>query len=159
LPNTKGIPNIEFLFNLPESFANPKKIPTLYIIDDLMHDSLNDNRVSGLFTKDSHHSNISVILISQNVFYQSRFSRTISLNAKYIVCFRNLRDRSQFRHLASQVYPENPAALTKVYREATSKPFTYLLLDFAQETNDLLRFRTNIFPDEINEVYVPPNKQ
>jgi hypothetical protein len=49
LPNTKGTPNIEFLFNLPESFANPKKIPTLYIIDDLMHDSLNDNRVSEIF--------------------------------------------------------------------------------------------------------------
>lgn len=157
MPNTNGISNIQFLWNLPKSFANPDMSPILYIIDDLMADSFNDNRVSELFTKDSHHSNISVILISQNIFHQSRFSRTISLNAKYIVCFRNIRDRSQFRHLAAQVYPENSAALSDVYREVTAKPFSYLLLDFAQETDDCLRFRTNIFPGENNEIFVPPN--
>jgi hypothetical protein len=28
----------------------------------------------------------------------------------------------------------------------------YMILDFAQDTNDLLRFRTNVFPDEYSPV-------
>jgi hypothetical protein len=34
------------------------------------------------------------------------------------------------------------------YRDATIKPHGYLVLDFAQDTDDRLRFRTNVFPDD-----------
>jgi len=43
--------------------------------------------VCDLFTKGRHHRNISVILITKNLFHQGRFSRDISLNAKYLVVF------------------------------------------------------------------------
>jgi hypothetical protein len=151
-PNEE-LKGVEFQYKVP-TFENPRKIPTLYIIDDLMHDCYNKG-VSELFTRGSHHSNISVILITQNVFYQSPQSRNISLNAKYITVFKNPRDRSQFRYLASQVYPENSGELLRVYKEVTSKPFTYLVLDLSQETDDRLRFRTDIFPGEITSVFTP----
>jgi hypothetical protein len=35
-----------------------------------------------------------------------------------------------------------------MYREATQNPHGYMILDFAQDTDDRLRFRTNIFPVE-----------
>ncbi|KAG8236943.1 hypothetical protein J437_LFUL016705 [Ladona fulva] len=69
---------------------------------------------------------------------------------------RNERTASgsgKFGHLARQVYPEKPSELLRVYKEATSKAFGYLLLDNAQETSDCVRFQTNIFPDEITVVY------
>ena len=80
----------------------------------------------------------------------------ISLNAQYIVIFRNLRDRAQIRHLARQVYPENPRFLEEAYWDATSQPYGYLLLDLKQDTPDNCHFRTCIFSeDEYQYVYVP----
>jgi len=34
-------------------------------------------------------------------------------------------------------------------------PHTYLLLDLTQSNNDLLRFRSKIFPGETTEVFAP----
>ena len=34
-------------------------------------------------------------------------------------------------------------------------PHTYLFLDLTQSINDLLRFRTKIFPGESTEVFAP----
>ena len=48
--------------------------------------------------------------------------------------------------LARQLYPENSTILYKAYLNATQRPYGYLILDLSQDSNDLLRFRTNIFP-------------
>jgi hypothetical protein len=54
------------------------------------------------------------------------------------------------------VHPENSDSLYRAYIDATDKPHGYLILDFAQDTNDLLRYRTNVFPEEDPPViYVP----
>jgi len=110
-------------------------------------------RLCDLFTKGSHHRNISVILITQNLFYQGRFCRDISLNAKYSVALKNVRDKSQFLYLARQVHPEDSNSLYKSYLDATERPHGYLILDFAQDTEDRLRYRTNVFPDEYPPTY------
>ena len=83
-----GIPNME-------DFDG--SAPNLIIVDDLMRES--DDRVVDLFTKGCHHRNISVFFITQNLFHQGRGQRDISLNAHYIVCFKNPRDRMQITHL------------------------------------------------------------
>ena len=100
-----------------------------------------------LFTKGSNHRNISVILITQNLFHQGKFCRDISLNAKYIV-LKNVRDRGQFSHLARQVLPHASKGLSDAYLNATEEPHGYLVLDLSQDTDDRLRFRTCIFPKE-----------
>ena len=51
-------------------------------------------------------------------------------------------------HLARQFYPEYCSSLYKAYLPATKRPHGYFFRDLAQYTNDLLRFRTNVFPDE-----------
>jgi len=51
-------------------------------------------------------------------------------------------------YLASQVYPEDSLDLYNAYLDATQEPYGYLLLDLTQNTNDGLRFRTHIFPDQ-----------
>ena len=69
----------------------------------------------------------------------------ISLNSKYIVVFKNPRDKTKIVHLARQVYPENISSSHKTYLEACKNPHSYLFLDLTQSINDLLRFRTKIF--------------
>ena len=111
-----------------------------------------------LFTKGSHHRNVSVILV--NLFHQGPKCRDISLNAKYVVALKNVRDRNQFSFLARPAYPENSCSLYRAYLDATSRPHGYLILDFSQDRDDRVRFRTNVFPDERPAViYAPVNDE
>jgi hypothetical protein len=147
--------NVSFFEGIP-SFDNPDNIPTLFVLDDLMSTAYS-KKVSDLFTKGSHHRNISLILITQNFFHKGTDSRDISLNSKYISLFKNPRDKSQIVFLGRQVYPENTSSFHKAFLDATKEPNSYFFLDLTQNINDLLRFRTKIFPGEITEVYAPVN--
>jgi len=50
--------------------------------------------------------------------------------------------------LANQVYPEDSLGLYNAYLDATQRPHGNPIIDFTQDTDDGLRFRTNIFPEE-----------
>jgi len=145
--------SVEFHEGLPDLERFDGKQRTLLILDDLMHET--DDRVSQIFTRVSHHKNLSVLYLSQNLFYGSKQNRTISLNAHYLVLFKNARDATQISHLASQMYPGKSKYMIESYRDATSKPFTYLLIDLKPDTDDKLRLRSSIFPGEITYVYLP----
>ena len=114
-----------------------------------------DQRISSLFTKGSHHRNISVIYIVQNLFDQHKLHRTISLNAHYLVVFKNPRDGSQITHLAKQMYPGKTHYMRHAFELATTRSHGYLLVDLKQTTPERLRLRSHIFPGEKHEVYVP----
>jgi len=116
------------------------------ILDDLLNEACTKD-VCDIFTKVSHHSNISVVLITQILYHQGRYCRDISLSAMYIVVLKNLRDKNQFYHLARRVYPEDSDGLFQAYLNAIETPHGYLLLDLFHDA-DSLRFRTCISPDE-----------
>ena len=48
-----------------------------------------NKRIVNLFTSGSHHRNLSMIYIMQNLFHQGKGSRTISLNGHYLVLLKN----------------------------------------------------------------------
>ena len=146
--------DVTFVQGLPDKeILGRKNQNVLLIIDDLMRE-VNENIVD-LFTKGSHHQNISVILLVQNIFDKNKFSRTISLNSQYIVFFKNPRDMSQVVHLAKQMFPRNVQHMQLAYKEATTRPHGYLLIDLKQSTPDRIRLRSNIFESEgVQEVYV-----
>jgi ABC-type dipeptide/oligopeptide/nickel transport system ATPase subunit len=106
---------------LPTSISNPQGRPSLIIFDDLLNE-VYSTQVCDLFTKGSHHRNISVILISQNLFNEAKHCRDICLNAKYLVLLKNVRDKNYFAHLERQVHPQNSASLYDTFLEATEKP-------------------------------------
>ena len=124
----------------------------LVILDDLMSEA--DDRVTKLFTKGSHHRNISVMFIVQNVFGKNKEQRTISLNSHYLAIFKHPRDASQVTHLAKQMYPWKLRYVQESYKDATSPPRGYLLIDLRQDTPDHLRLRTSIFPSQHQVVYL-----
>jgi hypothetical protein len=101
--------NVQIHEGLPENFENTKGLPCLFILDDLLNE-VYSRAVCDLFTKGSHHRNLSV-LITENFFHQVPHCRDISLNAKYLVALKNVRDRNQFAYLARQVLPEASASL------------------------------------------------
>jgi len=140
----RGLPNLE-------DFDGSE--PVLLIIDDLMNET--DESVANLFTKGSHHRNVSVAFLVQNLFHKNKHIRTISLNAHYMVLFKNPRDASQFASLARQMYPNKSAFAVEAYKDVTRMPYSYLFVDLRPEQDEDLHLRTNIFPGETRYVYVP----
>lgn len=128
VPKNMTFENIEFLNNIPENINNENNDNILVVLDDLMLETYN-KQVCELFTKGSHHKNLSIILLIQNIFHQGKYCRDISLNAKYLVLFKNPRDKSQITPLARQIFPEKTREFVRVYNEVTSRPHGYIVLD------------------------------
>ncbi|GFX01607.1 uncharacterized protein TNCV_3971071 [Trichonephila clavipes] len=143
--------NIKFIAGLPTEDENLQ----LLIIDDLMNSLTND--IVQMFTVGSHHKNFSIILITQNLFPRIRVARDISLNAHYIILFRNNRDRSQIACFGRQVFPDRSKFFMDAYKKATAEKYQYLLVDCFPTTYEELRLRQSLFPDQrgLNWVYVP----
>ena len=120
----------------------------LIVFDDQMIDASKDKRIVNLFTRGSHHRNLSVIYIVQNLFHQGKGSRSISLNSHYLVLFKNPRDKLQILTLAKQMYPGQTDFFLNQYEEAVKRPFGYLLIDLKTATQDNCRLRTNVLPSE-----------
>ncbi|KAJ8027016.1 hypothetical protein HOLleu_32028 [Holothuria leucospilota] len=99
LPSLKSALSVEGLPTNLEEYLDPS-YKTLIILDDIMTSHGNDKRITDLFSKGSHHRNISVIYILQNFFYGAKETRNITLNAHYIILFRNPRDKSKVSSLA-----------------------------------------------------------
>lgn len=144
--------NIQFFEGLPDEKLLDPKDRNLVVIDDLLAET--DSRVTKIFTKGSHHKNTSVIYISQNLFDRNKENRTISLNAHYMVLFKSPRDAMQVDQLARQMYPGRSKFMREAFADATSEPYSYLLIDLKPDTPDNMRLRTKIFPGELQTVYI-----
>jgi hypothetical protein len=114
-----------------------------------MAQSGKDKRIADLFTKGSHHRNLSIIYIVQNIFHQGKEMRNISLNAHYIVLFKSPRDKQQISMLARQINPGRVQEFMRSYEDATSRPHGYLMLDLKPTIDDQQRLKTNVLPGEI----------
>ena len=157
------VPNIEFAKGIPSELENDSFFDinkrNLMVIDDQMENAGGDKRIVNPFTRGSHHRNLSVIYIVQNLFHQGKNSRSISLNSHYLVLFKNPRDKLQILTLAKQMYPGQTDFFIKRYEQAVRRPFGYLLVDLKTATQDNCRLRTNALPGEerFDNVGVPDN--
>lgn len=135
---------IRYVQGFPDSFADCDVI----VLDDLQSSAGNDSRLSDLFTRYSHHKNLSVIFVVQNLFLQSKEMRNVSLNSHYLLLLSSRRDRNQIARLASQLYPGETGHFMSAYKEALSREFGYLLVDLTPATKEEYRLRTNILPTQ-----------
>ncbi|MDI9312028.1 MAG: ATP-binding protein [Limnohabitans sp.] len=140
----------EVLINLTNGLPTENEIntikPDIIIVDDLMNELSDDSSFGNLFTKVSHHKNISIIFITQNLFHQGKQMRNIHLSSHYLVLLKNTRDLNQIDVLGRQL--KLSKEISEAYMDATSKPFGYLILDFKQTTPRTHMMRTRIFPSE-----------
>lgn len=128
----------------------------IVVIDDMMTDIMKSSKVQEVFTKISHHREVSIISLTQNLFPSGRYSKDIRLNLHYYIVLKSFTLQSQVKHLGLQVFPENKNFLTDAYKKATVKHFSYLVVILhPQWKDDITRVVTNIFPSEDLVVYVP----
>jgi hypothetical protein len=153
-PLFSEFPGVEFQEGLPDVGRFDGRYRCLLILDDLMNEA--NQNVCDLFTKLSHHRDVSVVFVTQNLFHRNRFVRTMNLNTHYLILFKNPRDANQVSVLARQMYPGMSNFVVETYKDATKNPYGYLLIDLQPETDESYRIRTNIFPDDDRQyAYVP----
>lgn len=135
---------IKFIEGIPDDeneIVSDTTIPHLLVFDDMLGDK-DEEKIKLWFTRKGHHRNSSVIYITQNMFQQTKSNRTISLNSRYMILFRNERDGLQVKTLARQMQTPH---LISAYLDATSEEHGYLLIDFQSRTKKQFRLRTDIF--------------
>jgi hypothetical protein len=160
LRNTK----ISFVKDFDENIYETldRRVRNLVVLDDQMENQgmhRNGGRaLAKFFTQGSHHRNLTIVYIVQNLFHQAKSMRTISLNSQYVVLYKNPRDKLQIESLARQMYPLQPKFLVTAFEDATSRPFGYLVVDLKPQTPDNLRLRTDIFNSQGQTVYVCNSK-
>ena len=150
----ESLPNVKLVEGLPDTnmLKNTKNISKVIVLDDMMG-SKQHSKLTDLFIKGSHHWNLSVINLVQNLFFNNL--RTSRINSSYLFLLKNPSDKLQISNLSRQLFPESKLLLVEAYKDATIKPFSYLLVDCHQTTPENFRIRTGIFPGEITTVYVP----
>lgn len=127
----------------------------ILVFDDMISEI--GKQMIACFTVYSHHLNCTVVLLIQSLFLENKAYQICSLNAHYIVLMKNRRDGASVSYLARQISPYNGKFITEAYLDATKKPYSYLLFDMRQETEDILRLRSNIFDFPIS-IYVKDNQ-
>ena len=149
------VPHLQLTGNLSQINELQPDERTLIIIDDWMSEISSNSRVSELFYRGSHHRNLSVFLLLQNLFHRGSVMRDIHLNTQYLILFKNPRDTGQIKTLARQMFPRHPKYLTEAYDDATREPFGYLIVDLKPQTQDDRRLSSKILPLETKWIYVP----
>ena len=144
----QGLPDEDVLQHL----ASPITC-NLVILDDLMECVTSSSNMENLFVKGVHHLHLSVLYINQNLYCKGKHSRTINLNTHIYVLMKNPRDVSQIQCLARQAFLGQCSFLMEAYKDATSQPYGYLVLDFSPGAEEAYRVRTRVFAREDTIIY------
>jgi len=141
---------VKFHEGIPDSEQLPRWFPRggVLVLDDLMDEGGNDKRVLDLFTKHSHHRNITVIYLCQDLFPNGKFAKTISRNAHYIIAFKNPRDQLGIRNLLLQSFPTQWQDVLDTFRKVTDRPYGYMLLDLHPASQDDQPVLSRVLKDE-----------
>ena len=156
--NEYGIPlapesvQVSYMQSLPSVDEIQSFRPHLIIVDDLMHEMASNKEMSDWFSKYSHHNNISVMFVVQNLFFKGTLMRTISLNAQYIILLKNARDRNQVAHLGRQLFPTKSKMFINVFSDATAQPYGYLVIDTTTPTPDKYSLRRRLTSEEVEHL-------
>lgn len=155
----KTLPFVEFHPGLPSAEElrrlSDDKACNLVILDDLMESVTSSRDMENLFVKGMHHLRLSILYLNQNLYCKGAHSRTINLNTHIMVLMKNPRDVSQLQCLARQAFLGKSAFLLEAYKDATSQPYGYLVLDFSPSAVEEYRVRSQVFPEEDTIVYQP----
>jgi hypothetical protein len=153
----KDISRIEFHQGLPsEQFLNEFTHDGghyVCVLDDLQNAVVASPDMERLFCITSHHKNVNVLFLVQNLYAPGKHARSVALQAHYLIAMKSLRDRAQLAHLSRQVFGKSriiPEVFDDVAKEAK---YPYLLIDLAPHSDDRFRLRSHIFPGDTMVVY------
>ena len=75
------------------------------ILDNLMEQISKSVTCQDLVTKITHHCEISLFILTQNMFQKGPIFRCVSLNTHYFIIMKTKRDQQQLLHFGRQISP------------------------------------------------------
>ena len=125
----------------------------LLILDDLIND-VNPKFLEILYTRGSHHWNVSVITVTQNLFDKN--IKVPRINSHYIILMKNPQGLLQIKTLGSHLFPGKTKYFLESYENAVdSENYGYLVINMKPNLNDDFKLTSNIFPGEHFTIYLP----
>ena len=139
----KGVPSEHYINEFATGGHN------ICVLDDMQNAVTSSPEMEHLFTVASHHLQISVIYLLQNVYASGKYARSLALQAHYLFAMKSLRDQSQLACLSRQIYPGKSKLIPEVFADVMKMDkYPYLVIDLAPHSDDRFRLRTHIFPGE-----------
>ena len=121
-----------------------KKRKVLIVFDDMIADMINNNKLNPIVTKlfiRGRKLNIFIAFITQSYF---KVSKDVRLNSThfFIMKIPNKRELQQIalNHSSDIDFKD----FTKIYKNYTKEPYSFLVNDTALPSDDPLRFRKNL---------------
>ena len=131
---------ITFSTQLPDGPEDLLKIfkgkPALLVIDDYQTEAVDDPRVANLFTKHSHHGDVTCIFNGQSIFPKGKYARTKSTNSHYYMCFYNPQTEVSIKTLLQQAFAENYPYAIVSFRDATADTCYSIFIQRHHETRE-----------------------
>ena len=125
----------------------------MLILDDLMQEAVQSPQVTQLLTRGTHHLELFAITLMQNLYPGGREQATQNRNYHYTVLFRNPADTRYVKALGNR-WMGDSQAFWELYKNATAKPYGYLLIDNHPRSEEAIRFRTHLLVDESSLITV-----
>ena len=119
---------------------------SLIIFDDQMNNRESLQYISNLFTVEARHTKLSLIFVTQKLFFNDDSVRQIRENADYFVLFKNPKDVSSISYLSTRMTKNS--TLADIYYQATQKPHSYLFIDVRQQSIPQTQYLSNLFGTE-----------
>lgn len=142
---------------LLDNLLTPSK-NTLLILDDIMQTlDKKCEYFNNLFCVKAHHLNVTILSLIQNPFYHNL--RTMSINCSFMILFVFVRNKDSIRTIQRQCFPGDQNFFMESYKNATSVPYGYLVLNLLPYGADKFRLRNSLFLKDKNfKVYVNPKQ-
>lgn len=117
--------------------------PSLLVVDDLLLSGKNQE-VAEVFIMGSHHKQISVFYLTQNLFPNCPLFRLMSSNAHYYVLFHGQRNTRQVNTLARQIYTgKDVSRIMNAYIRASRRHRGFVILSFIPDLAEELTVLTD----------------
>ena len=94
-----------------------------------------------------------VLYIKHNLFHTTPIARDVELQLTHVLLFQSPYDINQFKRPGQQLRKQKIQSFC--YKEATSKPFRFLMIDLSPKTLEILRFSTSLEPTNF---YIPSKR-
>lgn len=139
--NQKEDQSIKFIHGLNFEEMDTSE-PSLLVVDDLI---LSGNKeVAEVFIMGSHHKQISIFYLTQNLFPKCPLFRLMSSNAHYYVLFHGQRNTKQVNTLARQVYTgKDVHRIMNAYKRCARRHRGFILLTFSPDLPEELTVLTD----------------
>ena len=101
----------------------------LLVLDDLMAEGGNDKRVLDLFTKHSHHQNVAVLYLCQDMFQPGKYTVYFQKRPLHHSIQKSKRSVGYEKNILLHAFRTQWQVLQDTFQRLTERPFGYMVLD------------------------------